>query len=202
MCIHGESYHPTRLLIRENTAIFSSHVPVPVYSLSVPCRRDTHSYYSKAGPAWSSATNAIRGGAAGSHGSGPYLTGPTAPDPLPSWGRVRRRHVSLRKGSSELTAEAWGSETSHVHPDLPRSRTNIPPGGPEPPRVPQARAQARARVFQEDSPTHRIQCGWLRCALPPWHTGQLLSDLTVDRILSTYTVQPHAPHPRRARLPH
>ena len=48
----------------------------------------------------------VRGGAAGPHGSGPYLTGPTAPDPLPTWGRVRGRHVSLRKGSSELTAEA------------------------------------------------------------------------------------------------
>ena len=49
---------------------------------------------------------AIRGGAAGPHGSGSYLTGPTAPDPLPTLGRVRRCHVSLRKGSSELTAEA------------------------------------------------------------------------------------------------
>ena len=25
----------------------------------------------------------------------------------------------------------------------------------------------------EDSPTHRIQCGWLRRALPPRHVGQL-----------------------------
>ena len=32
---------------------------------------------------------ALRGGAAGSHGSGSYLTGPTAPDPLPALGRVR-----------------------------------------------------------------------------------------------------------------
>ena len=32
---------------------------------------------------------AIRGGAAGPHGSGSYLTGPTAPDPLPAQGRVR-----------------------------------------------------------------------------------------------------------------
>ena len=31
----------------------------------------------------------------------------------------------------------------------------------------------RARVFQEDSHTHRIQCGWLRRALPPQHAGQL-----------------------------
>ena len=102
------------------------------WCLSLPCRRDTHSYCSKAGPAWSSATNAIRSGAAGSHRLGPYLTVPTAPDPLPAWGRVRSRHVSLRKGSSELTAEAsdpLGSETSHVRPDLPCGRTNIPPGG-------------------------------------------------------------------------
>ena len=38
--------------------------------------------------------------------------------------------------------------------------------------------------------------------LPPRHEGQLLSGLIVDRILPRYTGQPHAPHPRRARLPH
>ena len=32
---------------------------------------------------------ALRGGVAGPHGSGSYLTGPTAPDPLPALGRVR-----------------------------------------------------------------------------------------------------------------
>jgi len=32
---------------------------------------------------------AIRGGAAGPHGSCSYLTGPAAPDPLPALGRVR-----------------------------------------------------------------------------------------------------------------
>ena len=52
---------------------------------------------------------AIRGGAAGPHRWGSYLTGPTAPDPLPALGRVRWRHVSLRRGSSEPTAE--GSDT-------------------------------------------------------------------------------------------
>ena len=31
----------------------------------------------------------IRGGVAGPHGSGSYLTGPTAPDPLPALGWVR-----------------------------------------------------------------------------------------------------------------
>src|SRR6185436_1952241 len=40
----------------------------------------------------------------------------------------------------------------------------------------------------EDSPTHRIQCGWLRRALPPRHAGQTLSGLTVDRVLPRYTV--------------
>ena len=40
------------------------------------------------------------------HGTGSSLTRPMAPDPFPAWGWVRRRHVSLRKGSSELTAKA------------------------------------------------------------------------------------------------
>ena len=44
----------------------------------------------------------------------------------------------------------------------------------------------------EDSPTHRIQCGWLRRAPPPRHARQPLSGLTVDRILPRYTVQPPA----------
>ena len=124
--------------------------------LSVPCRRDTHSYCSKTGPAWSSATNAIRGGAAGSHGLGPYLTGPMAPDPLPAWGRVRRRHVSLRKGSSELTAEAAdppiGVRDLLRHPDPPftvwGSRAATCPGG--------TGAGSCASPLQGDSPTHRI----------------------------------------------
>ena len=50
----------------------------------------------------------------------------------------------------------------------------------------------------KDSPTHRIQSGGLRRALPPRLAGQTLSDLTVDRDLPRYTVQPPAPHPRRA----
>ena len=40
----------------------------------------------------------------------------------------------------------------------------------------------------EDSPTHRIQCGWFRRALPPQHARQPLSGLTVDRVLPRYTV--------------
>ncbi|KAG2659738.1 hypothetical protein PVAP13_1KG379505 [Panicum virgatum] len=59
---------------------------------------------------------ALRGGAAGPQGSGSYLTGPTAPDPLPALGRVRWRHVSLRRGSSAPTDEGpdppYGSGTS------------------------------------------------------------------------------------------
>ena len=53
---------------------------------------------------------AVKGGATGAHWTGTYFIGPTAPDPLPALGRVRRRHVSPRKGSSELTTEI---------PDLP-----------------------------------------------------------------------------------
>ena len=62
--------------------------------------------------------------------------------------------------------------TSHAR------RTNIPPGGSE-----AAACPAGAGLPLEDSPTHRIQCGWLRRALPAWHTGQPLSGLTVDRVL-------------------
>ena len=63
-------------------------------------------------------------------------------------------------------------------------------------------AGAGAGLPLEDSPTHHIQCGWLRRALPPRHAGQPLLGLTVDRVLPRYTVQPPAPYPRRDRLPH
>ena len=56
-----------------------------------------------------------------------------------------------------------------------------------------AGAGAGASLPLEDSPTHRIQCEWLRHALPPRHAGQLLSGLIVDRILTRYTVQPPVP---------
>jgi len=59
-------------------------------------------------------------------------------------------------------------------------------------------ADAGAGLPLEDSPTHRIQCGWLRRALPSRLAGQSLSVLTVDRVLPRYTVQSPAPHPRRA----
>ena len=48
---------------------------------------------------------AVKGGATGAHRTGSYLTRPTASDPLPVLGRVRRHHVSPRKGSSEPATE-------------------------------------------------------------------------------------------------
>ena len=75
----------------------------------------------------------------------------TPPDPLPAWGRVRRHHVSLRKGSSGLTAEASDPHKGPIPPTSVRTSHAIEPTyhprGPEPPRAPQARTQARARVF-------------------------------------------------------
>ena len=91
--------------------------------------------------------------------------------------------MSLRKGSPEPTAEA-----------------SDPHRGPGPPTSIRTSHARRTNIPLEDSTTHRIQCGWLRRALPPRLAGQPLSVLTVDRVLPTYTVQPPAPHPRRARL--
>ena len=69
------------------------------------------------------------------------------PGPFPAWGWVRRRHVSLRKGSSELTTEA---RTPIGVRDLLRpSGLPSPCRGPEPPRVPKARD--RARVFRRET---------------------------------------------------
>ena len=65
-----------------------------------------------------------------------------------------------------------------------------------------ADAGAGASLSLEDPSPTRIKCERLRRALLPLGTGQPLSGLTVDRILPRYIVQPHAPHPRRARLPH
>ena len=106
-------------------------------------------------------------------------TGPVTPR-VPEEGK-------LRANSRGLGPPIWVRDlpasvrTSHAR------RTNIPPGwGPGAPRVPQ-RAGAGASLPLEDSPTHRIQCGWLRRALPRRHAGQLLSGLTVDRILPRYS---------------
>jgi len=46
--------------------------------------------------------------------------------------------------------------------------------------------------------THRIQCAWLRHALPPRHARQPLTGLTVHRVLPRYTVQPLATHPTQS----
>ena len=84
--------------------------------------------------------------------------------------------MTLGKGSSEPTAE--GSDpprgpgppvsfrTSHA------GRTNIPPGWSGAATCP-AGVGAGASPPLEDSPTHRIQCGWMRRALPPRHAGSL-----------------------------
>ena len=125
-----------------------------------------------------------------------------APDPLPFPGRVRRRHVSLRRGSSEPTAE--GPDPPIGVRDLPAfvrtshaRRASISTGGSGGSTCP-AGAGTGVGLPLEDSPTHRIQCGWLRRALPPRLAGQTLSDLTVDCVLPRYTVQPPTPHLRRA----
>ena len=143
-------------------------------------------------------------GAVGPHGSDSYLTGPMAPDLLPALGRVRRRHVSPRKGSSEPATEDPGpligvrNLLTHVRTSHAR-RPNIPPGGSG---ATTYSAGAGASLPLEDSPAHRIQCGRLRRALPPRLAGQTLSVLTVNRVLPRYTVQPPASLPCRARLPH
>ena len=135
------------------------------------------------------------------------------PDPLSAWGRVRRRYVSQRKGSSE--ADSQGLRPPIGVRDLPR------PSGP-PTRENQHTAGGSgaatcpggtgagscASLPLEDSPTHRIepthriQCGGLRRTLPSRHAEQPLLGLTVHRVLPRYTVQPPAPHPHRSRLPH
>jgi hypothetical protein len=66
-------------------------------------------------------------------------------------------------------------------------RASIPPGGSEGSTCPVG-AGTGAGLPLEGSSTHRIQCGWLRRALPPRHVGQPLSGLTVDRVLPRYTV--------------
>ena len=149
---------------------------------------------------------ALRGGAAGPQGSGSYLTGPTAPDPFPALGTgpvtPRVPEKGKLRANSQGLGSPYGSGTS-PHPSGPPTRVEpiYRRGGVRGRHV--SRRRRRGASFPlEDSPTHRIQCGWLGHALPPRHAGQLLSGLTVDRILPRYTVQPHAPHPRRARLPH
>ena len=116
------------------------------------------------------------------------LTGPTVPDPLPARGWVRCRHVSQRWKSS-------GSAT--VSPDPRRRVPDLHVYHPDPrERLMQLSAQGRSGAvtcpasagagaslpLEACSPT-RIKCGWLRRALLPQGTGQLLSDRTVNREL-------------------
>ena len=98
--------------------------PLPSWArgpLSVPCRRDTHSYCSKTGPIWSSATSAIRGGAAGPHGPGSYLTGP-GPVPRSGMGsvtpRVPRGGEAPNRRPGARTPRR-GPGPPHACPDLP-----------------------------------------------------------------------------------
>ena len=80
--------------------------------------------------------------------------------------------MPLRKGSSELTAEALDPrrgpgppasiQTSHTAWE---SGATTCPGG----------MSSGASLLMEDSPAYRIQCWWLRHALPPQHAGQLWS---------------------------
>ena len=87
---------------------------------------------------------ALRGGAAGPQGSGSYLTGPTAPDPLPA-PRSGTGPVTPRvPEEGKLRANSRGLGPPIGVRDLPASvrssharRTNTPPGrGPGAPRVP------------------------------------------------------------------
>src|SRR6185503_7558602 len=139
-----------------------------------------------------------KGGVARPYRSGPSLTRPTAPDPLPAWGRVRRRHVSLKKGSSVPTAEA---------------RTPIgvrgllrPSGRPHHVGVRNRHVSRGRGIVRESSagglahPPHLMW--WTRRALPPRYVRQPLSGLAEHRVLPRSTVQPPVPHPRRARLHH
>ena len=109
-------------------------------------RQDPHSY----------PKSTRKDGEARSHRSGSFHIRPTAPDPFPAWGWDRRRHVTPRKGSPELTAEA--SDPPIGVRDLLRN--------PDPPYRVGVRSRhvsqkhgrvARARVLcKGDSLTHRI----------------------------------------------
>ena len=82
-----------------------------------------------------------------------------------------RAYPDPRDLSSQLAARE-GSGTATCHADA-GAGTSLP--------------------LEAPSPT-RIKCEWLRRALMSLGTGQLLSGLTVDRILPRYTVQPCNEH--------
>ena len=80
--------------------------------------------------------------------------------------------MSLRKGSSELTAEASDPPGG---PGSPASiRTSHTAWGSGVATCPGGTSSS-ANLLLEDSPAYRIQCWWLRRALPPQHAGQLWS---------------------------
>ena len=93
--------------------------------------------------------------------------------------------MSLRRGSSVPTAE--GSDPPYGSGPPTRVEPIYRRGGVRGATCP-AGVGAGASLPLEDSPTHHIQCGWLRRALLPRLAGQPLSDLTVDRVLPRYTV--------------
>ena len=77
--------------------------------------------------------------------------------------------MSLRKGSSELTAEASDPRRG---PGPPASiRTSHTAWGSGAATCPGGMGSS-ASLLLEDSPAYRIQCWWLRRALPPQHAGQ------------------------------
>src|SRR6185503_11330352 len=141
-----------------------------------------------------------------------HLTGPTVPDPLPARGRVRCHHVSQRWNCSVPVAvdpdrRRWVRDL-HVSSGLPQM-------GPRPPRAyPDPRelsAQLAARGGSGAATCHAdagvgaslsleapspscIKCEWLRRALLPLGTGQLLSVHTVDRQLSRRLVSYQGKH--------
>ena len=119
-----------------------------------------------------------------------HLTGPTVPDPLPARGRVRCHHVSQRWKMLSTCGHGPGPRSwvrdLHVPSGLQRALSSAScSGGVRSRHVSRRRGRGR-KPSAGSSHTHRIQCGWLRRALPPRHVGQLLSGLTVDRILPRY----------------
>src|SRR6185503_6838355 len=133
-----------------------------------------------------------------------HLTGPMVPDPLPLGGRVRCHHVSQRwKCSAPVAVEPdprrWVRDL-HVPSGLPQMGPGLPRAYPDPRELSaqlaaregsgastcHADASAGANLpLEAPSPT-RIKCEWLRRALLPLGTGQLLSVHSVDRELPSW----------------
>src|SRR6185437_8634841 len=108
------------------------------------------------------------------------------PDPLPTRGRVRCHHVSQRwKCSAPVTVDPdprrWVRDL-HVPIRTPRELSaQLAAREGSGAATCHADADAGASLpLEAPSPT-RIKCEWLRQALLPLGTGQLLSVYTVDR---------------------